>query len=234
MDIGDRQLVWDECMKLPEFEQCIGFLKSEYTRLYTSTKGADKYMQFYKAWFGLPRNSTYLKDMLLKMKLNINKNIGSDMSTDTWDTIISTMMYFIFNFVQKKMSDSIESTVGISPENEDTAIPDADDVSLFRLCGWALFSCLNVQREKAFSKSTAGKKLEACKTDIEILEYAVTEDKSQLPTAIKALDRGGMTFPHDSLLPFTYNVVRACRSYLSPSTYKKHGKNLIKVIYSYN
>lgn len=46
--------------------------------------------------------------MLLRLKLNINKKIGSEMSTDTWDTIVSTMMYFLFNSVQKKMSDCIE------------------------------------------------------------------------------------------------------------------------------
>lgn len=41
-----------------------------------------------------------------------------------------------------------------------------------------------MRREKAFGKSTAVEKLEAYKTDIEILDYAVMEDKSQLPTAI--------------------------------------------------
>lgn len=50
-----------------------------------------------------------------------------------------------------------------------------------------------------------------------------------MPSGITAKDRGGLTFPHEALLPFTFSVTQACRRYFTPSVYKKHGARLIEV-----
>ena len=232
---SQRKLVWDTCMKLPALHNCIKYMTCEYVKLYRSIEctGSDKYMHFYKSWFSLPNDSGDFKDILLsQLKADVTTSIGFEISSDTWNTVVSTMVCFVYNYIQRNVALCIDSLSGNLEEDTCPVLPDVDNVFLIRLCGWALFSCIDYRKRaiqsKTKTKHTTGK-IDAFEKELEILNYAVCVDKSDLPTGITAKDRGGLTLPHESLLPFSYSVIQACRSYFSPSVYKKHGKNLIEV-----
>ena len=87
---------------------------------------------------------------------------------------------------------------------------EEDEVSLMRLGGWALCSCIQY-REKALKGKSKTKhtplKIEAQTAELHVLKALVMTNKDKLPMALSSQDCGFMAFPHEILLPFLRNAI---------------------------
>ena len=66
-----------------------------------------------------------------------------------------------------------------------------------------------------------------------LLVLLAETDKSVLPACIKLQDRGKMTFPHHSFLPFARACSIAIKAHLNGTGYKRHGRHIVQVQYDY-
>ena len=109
------------------------------------------------------------------------------------------------------------------PTQKEPVVPpqDDDDVALLRLGGWALFSCLSYRKNALKGKSKikhTTKKLEEFKSELKLLEALVDKNKTHLPKAISSQDRGYMTLPCPSLMPYLKVLNKAIKRCINPST----------------
>ena len=107
-------------------------------------------------------------------------------------------------------------------------------ISLCKLGGFALFSCIRLRKRKLMWKrklSVSQKEALTVRTELTLLKQLVDSDKCDLPAAIHDQDRGKMTFMHPSLLPFIKGAVTEVRKLLNYQEYSKHGQNFFKVRY---
>jgi len=63
--------------------------------------------------------------------------------------------------------------------------------------------------------------------ELNALKQIVETDKSVLPAVIKFQDRGKMTFPHRTLLPFMQKCSRAIKAHLNCMQLKLQGKHVV-------
>ena len=97
----------------------------------------------------------------------------------------------------------------------DTVEPD-DDVSLYRLFGFALFAGIRARKSIAFGKHRkkfTQERRRKYAVDLQILESLVETDKSVLPACIHMQDRGKMMFPERSFLPFARDCSREIKKH---------------------
>ena len=108
-----------------------------------------------------------------------------------------------------------------------------DEVSMLRLGGWVLFSCIDY-RERAIKNKTKIKhtadKLQSYSTELRVLQSLVDVEKKTLPIGITAQDRGSMTFPKYSLLHYIQFANKILMDHLCTERYEKYGSELLKVI----
>ena len=120
----------------------------------------------------------------------------------------------------------------------DEANPESDDdTSLYRLFGFSLFVSIRFRKRVWFGrlqKRYTYERRRALKREYNILVSLVESDKSVLPACIKFQDRGKMTFPHHSFLPFARACSKAIKTYLNDTAYKHHGRHVVQVhVYMY-
>lgn len=101
--------------------------------------------------------------------------------------------------------------------------PEADDdVSLYRLFGFSLFTGISFRKKavygrlrKRYTRATRA----SYKVQLKDLKSLLENDKNYLPACIKFQDSGRMLFPHRDLLPFCRDCSVGIQSYLNPSMY---------------
>ncbi len=231
--IPERAALWQYCTGPGKAELCrfIDELVGKYTQLYqTYAKGANKYTRFYLAWYGLAdRYCSYATTLESKSWWETFRG-SSAVTDDTRNTLVTTLLHVTFNVLQHKAAGAIEGMSNPAPSQGQV---EEDEVSLLRLGGWALFSAKSY-RERALKKKsrinhTAGT-LKQYSAELKVLEYLVMTDKSDLPVGITAQDRGGMTFPHPSLLPYIQSANQMFKELLNLESYRRYGKHLMEVI----
>ena len=67
------------------------------------------------------------------------------------------------------------------------------------------------------------KRKQKYKKEYALLVLLVETDKGVLPASIKLQDRGKMTVPHHSFLPFARVCSTAIKAHLNDTAYKRHG-----------
>ena len=107
----------------------------------------------------------------------------------------------------------------------------SDDVSLYRLFGFALFAGIRARKNVVSGKlkMSSAKRRKEYAVHLRILQSLVETDKSILPACIRVQDRGRMTFPERSFLPFARNCSREIKKSLNPIKYKQLGHRIIQV-----
>lgn len=107
-----------------------------------------------------------------------------------------------------------------------------DDTSLYRLFGFSLFASIRLRKRIWYGqirrKYTTERKWRY-KKEYTLLLSLVETDKSVLPACIKLQDRGKMTFPHHSFLPFARACSVAIKAHLNDTEYKRHGRTIVQV-----
>ena len=59
---------------------------------------------------------------------------------------------------------------------------------------------------------------------------AEEKEAAQLPHSMKERDRGGLFIPKECFMPFISHCIGLVQEYANEESYKKYGKNLLKVI----
>ena len=133
-------------------------------------------------------------------------------------------------WLQQKISVEIEAVsceCGSNANTQPTTSKGSDDLALYRLGGWALLSIIK-DRKKHIKKST----VEVVQREVSFLQSLTVshERKSDLlPAALLYLDRGRLTFPHPSLIPFLRSVEKRILEVLNETNYRRYGKRLFEV-----
>ena len=107
-----------------------------------------------------------------------------------------------------------------------------DDTSLYRLFGFSLFVSIRHRKRMCYGRLRMKCTLERKRTykqQYAVLVLLVEIDKSVLPACIKLQDRGKMTFPHHSFLPFARACSIAIKAHLNDIEYKRHGRHIVQV-----
>ena len=145
---------------------------------------------------------------------------------------MTTLLYVSFNTMQTIMSHHIPLTTDADHVPAASAMSEDDNVALLRLGGWALYSCTNYRRNALKNKSRikhTSQKLKVYQAELKILEALVDDRKVGLPSAITAQDRGYMTFPRPSMMPFIKELNKTIKKWINPLSYANHGTKLFDV-----
>ena len=116
-------------------------------------------------------------------------------------------------------------------ESDDDIEPD-DDMSIYRLFGFALFAGIRYRKKVVYGKlrkiATKERRKEYMH-HLNILQSLIETDKSVLPACIRLQDRGKMIFPERAVLPFARNCSREIKKHLNTAKYKQYGRKIILV-----
>ena len=111
--------------------------------------------------------------------------------------------------------------------------PEADDDTLFyRLFGFSLFVSIEFRKRIIYGRLRVKytlKRKQTFKKQYALLVSLKESDKSVLPACIKLQDRGKMTFPHYSFLPFARECSKAIKAHLNDTAYRHHGRYIVQV-----
>ena len=100
-----------------------------------------------------------------------------------------------------------------------------EDGVYYRFGGGAL--CEMLHRRYDQIRNSTNKNLMSI--EISLLQAINTKDKSDIPGYLKYQDRGFMYFPHKVFIPFLQQVDASVKQVINPTSFSKHGSNLIKV-----
>ena len=103
-----------------------------------------------------------------------------------------------------------------------------DESSLYRLGGFALFSCIRFRQRKLMWRKKFEVRRETAqwyRTEHTLLQQLRDAEKCDLPPAIYIQDRGNMTFMNPSLIPFIRKTVVEIRKLLN---YQSMGKSFLR------
>ena len=107
-----------------------------------------------------------------------------------------------------------------------------DDTSLYRVCGFSMFARIRFRKRVLFGRLRNRYSYEHRRTlrrEYALLASLVECDKTVLPACIKFQDRGKMTFPHHSFLPFARVCSQVIKTYLNDTAYKRYGRRVVQV-----
>lgn len=231
--IEERRLFWEHTKTSECFTKVCNHFVSEYIRLHKQCdKGADKYAVFYLNWYEQIQSISTTSEYLSTCRGELTKSYNNTVTEDMWTTLVTTILHASFNAMQTIMSHHIPLTHAGHVHSIASVMSEDDDVALLRLGGWALFSCIQYRKKALKGKSKikhTSKKLKAYKTELNILEALVDDKKVGLPSAITAQDRGYMTFPCPSMMPFVKELNKKIKECINPLSYATHGSKLFDV-----
>ncbi len=207
----ERQVFWEACIRSSALRDIVSALRTEYVRLVrTSSKGREKFGHMQIRWMEvvhdvLHKSSPVPDDAsdVLKKWAVLLKAPGSP-SEATKSAIVTSLARAVFNYCQQRIVAVKEGVTLLLEEEQDTdpaseAGLGADEASLFRLGGFALYST-----QKAYGKLTGDRGRQAYLV-LQKMELPA-EGKVDLPANIQHLDKGSMTFMKKEFLGFLAQV----------------------------
>ena len=198
-----------------------------------NSKGKDKYMHLLLDWY--KHTQEYVApgarsgEITWRMLVSVDVT-GFDETTRSC-VLLSLMMGLFHEMLSRVECYKRESTTA------DSFLPSAagyeldDEVSLYRLGGFALFSSIQYRERKIMWKKkflVSHEMAEKLLTELSLLKQLKDEEKTDLPAAVDFQDRGHMTFMKPVLLPFIRNTVAEVRKLMNFQEYSKHGKDFFK------
>lgn len=220
----ERVKLWQYIQNNQQLEPLITYTVDRYLKLYeTCSSTGDPDAELFLKWLDIMRSLTCddLKtDETRKLLQGIHDNC--DVSKATKQSLTAIILNAIYLELRQQMADEVEQVSierHVQTTETELALP-SDDVSLHRICGWALKSTID-----HFTKlSKATKELELARS----LKLPLT-DKHLLPKPVQYLDRGGLTFLRLSLCPWMKALeLKLCEN-LNQRMYRLHGSKIFKV-----
>lgn len=226
-------------------DSLISTVLADFVKMYRQhSKGKDKYTRLLLAWY------TYMNQYVVQSS-DVGEAAWSKLverymvpaggiSECTRSCLLSSLMMGIFHEMLRRVECFVSELPGSTPSSifpSATGYQDDDEASLYRLAGFALFSCVQFRQRKLMwrrklqvNQETAQK----LRTELALLKQLKDAQKSDLPAAIHIQDRGHMTFMNPILLPFIRNVAAEVRKLLNYQEYSKYGRDFFKVCLSGN
>lgn len=192
-------------------------------------KGRDKYSYLFCDWlqYQLTFTASEFQDDISQQLWDVPASCHEgDISDDTKRVILCSVLNEVKSQLQQIISAEIE--VISEPSSGVSILPTgSDDVSLYRLGGWALLSAIKYCK-KELRKSPDSLEVQQ---ELMLLQSltASKEIKAGLPAALRYLDRGRLTFPQPSLIPFLRAVEERMLDVFNETNYKRYGKRLLEV-----
>lgn len=128
-------------------------------------------------------------------------------------------------------------TVQLEAVRENDDIEPDDDTSLYRLFGFGLHASIRLRKRVIYGKLHKRSRQQRRReyfVQLQILKSLVETDKSVLPACIRLQDRGKMTFPNRSFLPFARECSREIKKHLNTSSFRKVGRHVMQVCFIKN
>lgn len=199
---------------------------TKYLELYEAcSKGKDKNSKLYLKWL------EYERSLVCKSLHRNGTEFGLDsgdvcVSEDTRRTVVTLIMSTVYNGAAQQMAKEIEQTAEMG--TEDPCTSSSDDVALHRICGWALKSVTDIltqqSKQSVKDKVSLNEKLEL----VHALKLP-SDEKCNLPDALRYLDRGGLTFMKLDLLPWMRSIEDRMVALLNPKSYQRYGCRIFEV-----
>ena len=226
----ERKSFWDSIKGSEELHTLTKTASHKFVELYKlRAKGRDKYSYFYRDWLKYMLTFTtteFETDLNRKQWDALASHHQGDVSDDTKRVILCGVLHGVQSRLQQIISSEIESISG--PSCSTSMLPrGSDDVSLYRLGGWALLSAIKY-RKKELKLSPGKLELQQELMLLQLLTVS-QEEKINLPAALRYLDRGRLTFPQPSIIPFLRALEDRMLEILNETNYKRYGKRLFQV-----
>lgn len=222
------------------FDSLISTVLADFVKMYRQhSKGKDKYTRLLLGWY------TYMKQYVVQgscvgeaawSKLVEGYTVpAGDVSECTRSSLLSSLMMGIFHETLRRVECFVSELPGARPSSffpPATGYRADDEASLYRLAGFALFSCIQFRQRKLMWRRKLRVNQEMAqnlRTELALLKQLKDAEKSDLPAAIHIQDRGHMTFMNPTLLPFIRNVAAEVRKLLNYQEYSNYGKDFFKV-----
>ena len=210
---SDRQQQWNAIVT--KSKDCLLELVLALHQLYIEKlelcrKGKDKYTRLQLAWMEAMRDVIHDQsdededeEKFSKSKLpspvsnseirqSWNLVVGpSGWSVDS-DALFHCITKAVFSYCQRKIVSIKEGSETEEDESQEDVAQAADEVALFRLGGFALYTAMKNCPETKLSI-------------LQILQMPASE-KADLPSNLQHLDKGGLTFPKRELLGYFSDV----------------------------
>ena len=221
-----RAAFW-KCLLPDKIQTLVYSAVSKYITLYQECgKGADKNTELYLKWL------QYERTLVCKSLRDTDSIVDADESIDedTKRTVVTLIMNEVFSGVTQQMAKEIEhpsSTSTYTEELEAVGTSPSDEVSLHRICGWALKSVI----DKVSQQSKRQPMEPECVEMLRILHLLKlpNDQKIHLPDAVQYLDRGGLTFMRITLFPWMFAVEERMVLNLNMTSYQRYGEKLFEV-----
>lgn len=200
---------------------------SKYITLYQECgKGADKNTKLYLQWL------QYERTLVCKSLRDSDSIVDTDnrIDEDTKRTVVTLIMNEVFSGITQQMAKEIEHSSTMSTcteELEATSTSPSDEVSIHRICGWALKSVIDKVTQQSKRQATEPECVEMLRI-LRLLKLP-NDQKIHLPDAVQYLDRGGLTFMRMTLFPWMFAVEERMVLNLNTTSYQRYGEKLFEV-----
>jgi len=229
----DRKALWDTVKGSDALSRLITAAKKEFVLLYNKCgKGANKQARFLHAWMQYmlshTRSSPSAENQMLWKDLITS--YPHEVSEDTRRIIVCEVLQTVQCCLTSKIAADLESLSTKSLEDGHASSSSSDDTALSRIGGWAILSALKFWMKCV--KQQRGN-INQIKEEITLLKELRIPDKEKdsadLSEGLKALDRGGLTYPKKELLPYLQETERHILELLNDTNYKRYGYRLFEV-----
>ena len=217
----ERKKFWD-CICTSDALRALISATDEFVRLYMAQTRGNKYAKFLQAWLQY-MNALSGDRQASESCILLEKCCPQPVSQDTWRVVMCDILHTLQLQLQavlvKELDDSQETNTEVS------SVSVSDDTSLYRIGGWAIHSLLKQTSERV--KHTED--VTTLKEELKLLESMKLDDKTSVPPGLVYLDRGGLLFPKQELLPYLRLVEERLLDVLNENNYRRYGKHLFEV-----
>ena len=228
----ERMILWMSISKMEELKVFILNAVAKYISIYDAhSKGKNKYANLYLEWIQFIRTFTCASEQTANTKAEwasvLAVHAGS-VSEATQRTVIASILHAVQEGIQMQMAANIEELQTDQLQTGNLAESLSDDTALYRISGWALMSAIQLRKKAIQKEKHRGEKNDQ---ELQLLSALkrTQASKCSLPIGAQYLDRGGLTFVHQSLLPWVRALEASMKLFMNQTGYQKYGKNIFKV-----
>ena len=232
----DRKQAWEQIRtNIVGLDLLLTSLLTEFVQIYKShSKGKDKYMSLLLDWYKCTEQYVVSSKGDVAWCFLVTGLIATEQSESVRPFLFPSLMIGCFHALLRRVECKVNELCVPTPTflPSESGYKAEDDTSLYRLSGFALFSCIQFRQHKLMWKGKLGvsqSMAESYRAELSVLRQLVDSQKSDLPPAITIQDCGHMTFANPVLIPFVKNAVADIRKFLNYQQYSKHGKDFFQV-----
>ena len=206
----DHNQTWKQIKtNIVALDSLLSSVLAEFIGIYKQhSKGKDKYIGLQLDWYNFMQQ--YVVAGNKKGDAAWNMLVATVPTSNTESTrpfLFPSLMMGIFH----ELLERVECLVSELSATSSSSFPSAtgyredDEVSLYKLSGFALFSCIQFRQRRLMWKKklrVSESMAERYRAELNILKQLKDSDKADVLPAIAIQDRGHMTLVNSTLIPF--------------------------------